>query len=410
CHAYGKVRGHRKTQTQWVENMNMHLGYYPTVVPQLREMDWPKEAMELVEVLAKMFPMDTQEWRDWMANRKNPDISGRWPLAGYQPGLGYYEGAYLFKPNPKKGADEYVIEKAVLYENGISMKWVGEGTLYGTYHLRYELAPTPLTGRIEGVFDLDSGVMGFSGRWYTVVQDSNTYGNEAFYKKGGAPRIIAVYPRAVRASGEPQSMTAIGVDLPANVSAAGINFSDENVKVVEAEKEGSSKIVMKVVAAARASAGPVSIQIEGVACDEPVIVYKKIDGIKVYPALGRARVSCGAAYPPQGVQFVARAISFGKDGKPETEDDLILEPVDAKWWLEEEVTRENDDDLKYLNTSIMNGLYTPVTTYAPIEQRFQRREGVGLIAVGASFEDGGKELRGRSLLAVTEPDFVPHIK
>ena len=64
CHAYGKVRGHRKTREQWVENMNMHLGYYPTVLPQMREMDWAKEAMDLVEVLAKMFPMDTQAWRD----------------------------------------------------------------------------------------------------------------------------------------------------------------------------------------------------------------------------------------------------------------------------------------------------------------------------------------------------------
>ncbi len=410
CHAYGKVRGHRKTRTQWVENMNMHLGYYPTVVPQLREMDWPKEAMELVEVLAKMFPMDTQAWRDWMANRKDQDITGQWPLAGYQPGLGYYEGVCRFKPNLKKGADEYLIEKEVRYENGIAMKWVGEGTLYGTYHLRYELAPTPLTGRIEGIFDLDDAVTSFSGKWYTVVQDSNTYGNEAFYKEGGAPRVIAVYPRAVRASGEPQSMTAIGVNLPANVSAVDIGFSDANVKVTKAEKQGDSKIVMEVVAASGASAGPVSVQVEGVACDEPVIVFKKIDGIRIYPALGRARVSCGAAYPPHGVQFVARAVNFGKDGKPETEDDLILEPVDAKWWLEEEVTRENDDDLKYLDTSIMNGLYTPITTYAPIEQRFQRREGVGLIAVGASFEDGGKEFKGRSRLAVTEPDFVTHIK
>ena len=205
-------------------------------------------------------------------------------------------------------------------------------------------------------------------------------------------------------------MTAIGVNLPANVSAVDIGFSDANVKVTKAEKQGDSKIVMEVVAASGASAGPVSVQVEGVTCDEPVIVFKKIDGINIYPALGRARVSCGAAYPPQGVQFVARAVNFGKDGKPETEDDLILEPVDAKWWLEEEFTRENDDDLKYLDTSIMNGLYTPITTYAPIEQRFQRREGVGLIAVGASFEDGGKEFKGRSRLAVTEPDFVTHIK
>jgi hypothetical protein len=182
------------------------------------------------------------------------------------------------------------------------------------------------------------------------------------------------------------------------------------VKVIRARKEGDSKIFLQVVAAAGAPAGPVSVRIEGVVCEEPLIVFSRIDGIRIYPALGRARVSCGAAYPPQGVQFVARAVNFGQDGKPETEDDLILEPVDARWWLEEEVTREKDDDLKYLDTSIMNGLYTPVTTYAPIEQRFQRREGVGLIAVGASFKDNGKEHKGRSLLAVTEPDFVTHIK
>jgi hypothetical protein len=110
------------------------------------------------------------------------------------------------------------------------------------------------------------------------------------------------------------------------------------------------------------------------------------------------------------VQFVARAVNFGPDGKPETEDDVILWPVSAEWWLEEEVTRENDDDLRYLNTSILNGLYTPITTYAPIESRFQRREGVGLIAVGARYTSHGAEWTARSLLAVTEPDFVPHIK
>jgi quinohemoprotein amine dehydrogenase len=409
CHTYAKIRSHRNTRAQWVENVNMHLGYYPTVVPQMREMNWPKEAMELVDVLDKMLPMDTQAWRDWMKSRQDQDLAGKWNLAGYQPGLGYYEGSYAFKPN-QKGEDEYLIEKEVRYENGITMKWVGEGTLYGAYHLRYELAPAPLTGRIEGVFDLDAAVSGFSGKWWTVVQDSNTYGNEAFYKEGGSPRIIAVYPKAIRASGEPQILTAVGVNLPSKVSAVDVKFSDANVKVSNAAKEGEGKIILEVVAGKGAATGPASIQVDGLVCEEPIMVFNKIDGIRIYPALGRARVSCGAAYPPHGVQFVARAVHFGKDGEPETEDDLILEPVEAKWWLEEEVTRENDDDLKYLNTSVMNGLYTPVTTYAPIESRFQRREGVGLIAVGASFMENGSELKGRSLLAVTEPDFVTHIK
>lgn len=85
---------------------------------------------------------------------------------------------------------------------------------------------------------------------------------------------------------------------------------------------------------------------------------------------------------------------------------MILEPVDAEWGLTEEVTREGDDDIKYLKTSIANGLYTPVTTYGPIEERVQRREGVGLIAVTAKYE----EFESKAKLAVTVPDFIPNIK
>ena len=103
-------------------------------------------------------------------------------------------------------------------------------------------------------------------------------------------------------------------------------------------------------------------------------------------------------------------MSSGKDGKPGTDDDLILNPLDVTWELMEEKTRDNDDDLEYLNTSILNGLYTPTTTYGPIVKRHQHREGVGLIAVGASYNEGDKTLTDKSVLAVTVPDFIPHIK
>jgi quinohemoprotein amine dehydrogenase len=409
CHTYGKIRSHRKTREQWVENMQMHLGYYPTAVPQMREMDWPKEAMALADPLAEMLPMDTPEWRNWMQNRKDADISGEWKAAGFQPGMGYYEGTYNFKANPQKGQDEYWVEKEVRYFNGTTLKLAGEGTLYGEYHLRYALAPTPLTGRIEGVFDLDAASMGFGGKWWTVVQDTNAYGNEELYKADGSPRVFAVFPQTLKADGSDQILTLVGVNLPANLSAGDIGFSnaDMTVKGISAEN-GTWQLSLS--APGTAAIGPAGLNVKGVACDESVIVYNKLDGIKIFPALGRARVSSGAAYPPHGVQFVARGVSFGADGQPDTADDLILDAVDAKWWLEEEKTRDNDDDLKYLQTAVINGLYTPVTTYGPIETRFQRREGVGLIAIGASFSDDGKEFKGRSLLGVTDPDFITHIK
>jgi quinohemoprotein amine dehydrogenase alpha subunit len=410
CHTYGKILSHRKTREQWVENMQLHLGYYPTVVPQMREMDWPKEAMALVDVLAEMLPMDTSQWKSWMQSRKEVDLSGKWRVAGFQPGMGYYEGTYTFKANKQKGEDEYWVEKEVRYLNGTMLKFGGEGTLYGEYHLRYALAPTALTGRIEGVFDLDAASMGFNGKWWTVVQDTNAYGNEEFYKADGIARIFAVFPQSLKANGDVQDFTAVGVNLPQNLGVGDIGFGNSGASVQGFESAGNGIVRLKLSASTAAASGPAGLTVKGAACDEAVIVYGKLDGIKVFPALGRARVSCGAAYPPHGVQFVARGVNYGADGKPDTADDLILDAVDAKWWLEEEVTRDNDDDLKYLQTSVFNGLYTPVTTYGPIVTRFQRREGVGLIAIGASFNDNGRELKGRSLLGVTDPDFITHIK
>ncbi len=412
CHAYGKILSHMKTKDQWVENVNLHLGYYPTVVPQMREMDWPKEALELADVLAKMLPRDTPEFDAWMKSRKPQDLSGEWKVAGYQPGIGYYDGTYTFTANPAKGGeDEYIVSRSVRYENGTTLKQQGMGTLYGEYHLRYDLDATPLVGRVHGVFNLDVPKQGFTGKWWAVVQDANAYGNEAFYRSKGSPRVFAVFPQAIKATGTAHSLTMIGVNLPAGLTAANVTFADANVKAGKLKQTGSTKLVVEVTAAKSASVGPSAIMVKGVDCDQTLTVYDKVDGIKVLPALGRARVSCGAAYPPEGVQFVARAVNYGKDGKPDTQDDLYLEPIqDVDWWLEEEKTRPDDDDLKYLKTSILNGLYMPVTTFAPIETRVQRREGIGLIAVGASCTQDGKQMKGRALLGVTDPDFVAHIK
>lgn len=411
CHTFAKIASHKMTPAQWAENRNLHLGYYPTVIPQMREMDWSKESEALIEPLSKLFPFDDAGWKKWMQDRKDQDLTGEWTVAGYQPGLGYYQGAYIISKNQAKGDDEYLVEKNIRYENGTVLNMKGEGTLFSEYHLRYALAPTALTGRIEGVFDLDADTMGFSGKWWTVVQDSNAYGNESFYKKDGAARLIASFPQALRkGTAEEQTLTLVGVNLPENITAADITFSDKNITVSKIIAADTSKVVCSVMVGVGTSAGGVDLNLQTVAFTGALKIFDSIDGIRISPRIGRARVSCGAAYPPQGVQFVARGIDFGPDGKEGTADDLVLEPIDATWWLEEEKTREDDDDMKYVNAPIVNGLYTPVTTYGPIKERKQNREGVGLIAVGASFNDNGKTLKDRVRLAVTVPDFVTYLK
>jgi quinohemoprotein amine dehydrogenase len=410
CHTYGKIASHRMTPNNWADIRNLHLGYYPTVVAQMREMDWAKESKELVEILAKLYPFEDPQWQSWMKSRADRDLSGRWVIAGYEPGLGYYEGNYTLKGDSKSGEGEYLIEKEVRYLNGIALKMSGTGTLYGGYHLRYALTSS-VTRRIEGVFDLDAPSGTFTGKWWSVVQDANAYGNEKFAKVGDSPASLAVFPQSFKiAGGTAQQATLIGTNLPAGLKEADIRCSDPNVKIRKVEKSDATRLTCTLEVGPNTPPGTVKLSVKGVAGDTVITVYNKVDAIKVFPTIGRARVSSGPAYPPQGVQFVARAVSYGKDAKPDTPDDLILEPVDAQWILEEEKTRENDDDLKILNAPVPNGLYTPFTTYGPIESRQQRKEGTGLIAIVAAYKEGNQELKGRSLLAVTVPDFVTHIK
>lgn len=411
CHTYGKIASHRMTAVQWADIRNLHLGYYPTVIPQMREMNRQTESKELMEIMARLFPMESSDWQEWMKGRKNPDLSGKWVVAGYQPGLGVYEGTYTISADPARGEDEYALEKEVRYEKGgISLKMTGTGTLYGTYHLRTAMS-SPVTRRMEGVFDLDPETSVFGGKWWNVVQDSNSYGNERFAKVGDSPKVLALFPQSLKkVPTAQQTVTLVGANLPQGLKEADLQFSDANVKVRKIEKNDGSKLVFKVEVGKDAAMGPSALKVKGGSSGESVIIYDKVDAIRIFPAIGRARVSSGPAYPAQGVQFVARAVSNGKDGQPGTEDDLILEPVEAKWSLEEESTRENDDDLKYLATSVASGLYTPVTTYGPIESRVQRREGTGLIAICASMTEGGRELKDRAQLVVTVPDFITHIK
>ncbi|MCP4751644.1 MAG: quinohemoprotein amine dehydrogenase subunit alpha [Proteobacteria bacterium] len=429
CHTWGKMASHRFTPAMWGEVRVMHLAYYPTAVMQMREMDWPAEFQNLIEPLAKRFPFESSQWREWMKNRNDPDLGGRWQIAGYQPGTGYYMGRYTITADTAKGKDEYRIEKAIRFDNGASMKSNGGGTLYAGYHLRYALV-NPATGKeTEGVFDLDASQNSFTGRWWAVLQDRNSYGNENAVKDTSQPRIAGVFPQSLRSGTASQEIRLIGVNFPTQAKVSDVVFSDTNIVVGSIKSSSKNEIIAVVEVKKNVANGPVTIKVNNIRYRGPILVFDEIDGIRIYPAIGRARVSSGPAYPVQGVQFVARAVNFGKDGDPGTGDDLILEPVKAKWWLEEEDTsvsllmkglrmagvypkfgREVDDDLKYLKTGVGNGLYTPITTYGPLKEREQNNQGTGLIAIGASYTVDGKEHKGRSKLAVTVPDFIPHIK
>ena len=86
----------------------------------------------------------------------------------------------------------------------------------------------------------------------------------------------------------------------------------------------------------------------------PLVVYDKIDAIKVTPQAGMARVG-GINFPKQFQQFEAIAYHNGADGKPDTKDDLNLGPVDVTWSIEEYTATFDDDDKEFVGTHRRHG-------------------------------------------------------
>jgi quinohemoprotein amine dehydrogenase len=138
-------------------------------------------------------------------------------------------------------------------------------------------------------------------------------------------------------------------------------------------------------------------------------VYAKVDGIKVVPQAGMARLG-GAAFPARPEQFEARAYSSGLDGKPGTDDDLDLGAVDVRWSLEEYAATFKDDDLQFVGELSQGGLFTP-NIDGPNPKRSGNRNNVGDVWVVASYTPAGsdasaKPLRARAHLLVTVPIYI----
>src|SRR5206468_11830052 len=115
------------------------------------------------------------------------------------------------------------------------------------------------------------------------------------------------------------------------------------------------EIALEVNVAAGAAIGPRDVSVGGAVKPSALVVYDKIDGLKVNPAAGMARVG-GNGFPKQFQPFEAVGINFGLDGKPDTPDDLDLGIVNVKWSLEEYPATFGDDDVQFVGSLDQNGL------------------------------------------------------
>lgn len=387
CHSAAKICSYRMNESSWTKLRDFHLYMIPSIVFQMREMRFVKEADGVLKGLAKSYPYG-QAWKTATAKP-----TGSWLILGYEPGKGNYRGQAVISGGAK---DDYTVKGSLTFDDGTMENFQGEGTLYGGHAFRTRTSHNG--NKTLGAFSFADGTL--KGEHHFPAPDFRT-SQSVWYPAGAQAQLFKVSPGFLL-KGEKTKLVLEGRKLP-EVSAEDINVSAGSVEVVSVHRISPEAIEVEVVSKGD-SLTKAEIGIKGLNA-VPITLAEQIDSIKILPEMGRARLNGGRNRPAEGVQFEAIAMAKGDSGE------VALGPVPAKFHLASENKRPNDDDLQWAGVIHSNGKYLPAGDYGSIAAREYTAEGSGLVKVEADYERNGRVYSDRSAhLNVTMPDYVQRIK
>ncbi|HEX3645503.1 MAG TPA: quinohemoprotein amine dehydrogenase subunit alpha, partial [Vicinamibacterales bacterium] len=245
------------------------------------------------------------------------------------------------------------------------------------------------------------------GRWFTGAYDETGI-DVKLTRLTSDPVVLGTSVAALKTGATGVAVRIFGANLAGAPKAEDIGMGP-GVKIARVVSAGPDEIAVDVDVAAAAPIGARNVSVGGVVKAAALVVYDKIDGIKVLPQAGMARVG-GNVFPKQLQQFEAVGVNNGPDGKPDTADDLILGLVPVKWSVEEYTATFGDDDAQFVGTLDANGLFTP-NVDGPNPKRSGNRNNVGDVWVVAELASAdarqpGRILRARAQLLVTVPLYM----
>ncbi len=421
-----RVLSERRTKEEWELLLAMHRGYYPLVDNQpmngpmgfrrTRPVD-PEEAPgadgrppdrrhpmdRALEHLEKTLPLTTPEWSAWSAAMQSPRLVGRWAISGTQTGKGPVFGVMTVAAD-SSAPDGFTTDvRYTIARTGENVTRTGKSVVYTGYQWR---------GRANDwreVMFVERDQREMWGRWFSGAYDETGI-DVKLTRIGTDPVVFGASVTALK-SGASQTIKIYGANLPTTLRAEDIGLG-QGVKVTRVSGATANEVSLDVDVAANAPNGVRDLSAAGAVKPSIFAVYDKIDGIKVVPLSGMARVG-GAVFPKQLQQFEAIGINFGPDGKADTADDIDLGIVDAKWSLEEYTATFGDDDVQYVGAVDDHGLFTP-NLDGPNPKRPGNRNNVGDVWVVAEYipppatpgQPVAKTLRARAHLLVTVPLYM----
>jgi quinohemoprotein amine dehydrogenase len=386
CHSLARPSVQRRDEDEWRKLANTHLGQFVTAEYQAlaRDREWWRIARDEMPVeLAKAFPFNTPEWTAWKAHKK-ADLSGSWAVSGERPGTGRYAGTAQIK---RTGPDRYTISYALTYADGQSLVGISEANVFTGYEWRG-------TGRlgdenINEVYALSEDGQTLTGRWF--LSNADEIGGRFTARRIGAGALVsAVEPPYLRA-GENTTVRIYGANLGAGAVSLGKGVK---VKIV---KRSDTLVVVRAKAGKRAL-GRHAVSVGAARAD--VVVYDKIDHLRVEPPFAIARLGGGALHPVTA-QFDAVAYLNGPDGAANTDDDIRLGAMPATWSVANfDATAEKLKDTEFAGRMQPNGLFVPALA-GPNPARPFHTNNAGNMKVTAEVRDGKQTLHGEGQLIVT---------
>ncbi len=417
CHSIGRVMLQRRSKEDWQMLVDMHRGWYPlTDFQAFRRMGPPQRepgpdgrppdnrhpVEKALEHLTAAYPLHTPEWAAWSATMRSPKLEGAWVLSGHETGKGPVYGELRIAAG--NSPDEFTTEIAFTYpRSGQSVTRQGRAIVYTGHQWRGRstVAGSDDTSLRE-VLSLERDWQTMSGRWFTGGYDES--GIDVTLRRAGNFTVLhGVSPTALRVgtSGQQVRIFGTGFQNPVSVDLG------PGVTVTKVSPIGRDVITATVDVAAGATIGPRDLAVGATIRPAALAVYDKVDYIKISPEWAMARVG-GVNFPKGLAYFEASAYQNGRDGRPNTKDDVALGQVDAKWSLEEYSAVLNDDDLKYVGAiDPASGVFTP-NVEGPNPQRPGSRNNVGDVWVVAVYTPEGakRPLRARAHLLVTVPLYM----
>jgi quinohemoprotein amine dehydrogenase len=414
CHSMGRVITQRRTEEEWGLLIATHRGLFPYVDFQAfrrtqrsgpaDDDDTGHPMDKAIAHLSETFPLETPEWTAWSANRRPARLAGNWAIAGHSPGRGPVYGTV--EVSAVNDSDDQFRTEATLTNprTGITTRRSGRSIVYTGFQWRGRSSTEgdPL-GTLREVMFVERDWRTMEGRWFTGAYDE--IGLDMTLYRADIPLISGVYPMSLRSDGALNELTIFGANLPSAVTTVEIDLGP-GVEVVEVREATDSSIRVLARADDDAAIGKRDVFVGDVGMPEGLVVFDRVDSIRVSPDWSMARLG-GEVAPKQLAQFEAFGTSNGPDGEAGTADDLDLGVLEVDWSLEEYSATFNDEDLEYVGALDDNGLFTPAVD-GPNPERVGDRNNIGDVWVVAAYAEAGKArpIRGRSHLVVTVPLYL----